>query len=227
MALLEKTNVSTAVLKRARVARVEAATPSLQPCTMSEDELRAAMRSDLVDAFRGASRGTVDDILVTSLVVLNLDALGCDTVGTENQRQRRNLLQTTTTTQPEIDAEIVMIPTPTVVLQPAANIFIEATPALLGLGVKKFVAEPTQRTNSTLVFLGQGIAGDGSLFALTEPVQSTPVGTPPPPPPRAQGPLEALLGSTALSCVVVAGGAVVHATGGARGGKRGRVSRVF
>ena len=201
MTLLENTNMSTAALRRARVARMRAATPGLDACTMNETVLREAIRTDLRESFLAASRGTIGDIVVTSLVVLNRQEIECGGDGAA-----RRLLQAGGAA-PLADVEIVLLPSAAVLENPTGQIFVEATPDLLRLGVKSFVPEPTQRSNSTLVFLGQGIAGDGTLFALPSP--TAPPQTPAPVPgkvvPRDNGPEWALVGSTVLSCVAVAG----------------------
>ena len=220
MTLLENTNVSTAALRRARVARMRAATPGLDACTMNETVLREAIRTDLRESFLAASRGTIGDIVVTSLVVLNRQEIVCD----GNEATRR-LLQAAGAA-PLADVEIVLLPSAAVLENPTGQIFVEATPDLLRLGVKSFVPEPTQRSNSTLVFLGEGIAGDGTLFALPSP--TTPPQTPAPAPskvvPRDNGPEWALVGSTVLSCVAVAG--TIFAQAVQQAGRR-RGSRLF
>ena len=219
MTLLENTNVSTA--RCAARGRPHARSdPGLDACTMNETVLREAIRTDLRESFLAASRGTIGDIVVTSLVVLTRQEIVCD----GNEATRR-LLQAAGAA-PLADVEIVLLPSAAVLENPTGQIFVEATPDLLRLGVKSFVPEPTQRSNSTLVFLGEGIAGDGTLFALPSP--TTPPQTPAPAPskvvPRDNGPEWALVGSTVLSCVAVAG--TIFAQAVQQAGRR-RGSRLF
>ena len=224
MRLLEDGNQSTAVLKRARVAAVRVEPEGINACTMTEDELRAAVRADLGPAFVGASRGTIADVVVASVVILNRADLACD-----GNSARRRLRQISARVSPVLDTEIVLLPTPAVVADDSVQIFVEATPELLSKGVQKFVAEPTQRTNATLVFVGQGISSDGDLFAVTTtPGPTTPALPTPTPTPvpgaSAQQVLAArvLLTTTLLSALLVFGGVGRRwCSPCARGGRRG------
>ena len=223
MRLLEDGNQSAAVLKRARVAAVRVEPEGINACTMTEDELRAAVRADLGPAFVGASRGTIADVVVASVVILNRADLACD-----GNSARRRLRQISARVSPVLDTEIVLLPTPAVVADDSVQIFVEATPELLSKGVQKFIAEPTQRTNATLVFVGQGISSDGDLFAVTTtPGPTTPALPTPTPTPvpgaSAQQVLAArvLLTTTLLSALLVFGGVwaqVVQPVRARRGG---------
>ena len=225
MRLLEDGNQSAAVLKRARVAAVRVEPEGINACTMTEDELRAAVRADLGPAFVGASRGTIADVVVASVVILNRADLACD-----GNSARRRLRQISARVSPVLDTEIVLLPTPAVVADDSVQIFVEATPELLSKGVQKFIAEPTQRTNATLVFVGQGISSDGDLFAVTTtPGPTTPALPTPTPTPvpgaSAQQVLAArvLLTTTLLSALLVFGGVwaqVVQPVRARRGGVR-------
>ena len=115
MTLLENTNVSTAALRRARVARMRAATPGLDACTMNETVLREAIRTDLRESFLAASRGTIGDIVVTSLVVLNRQEIECG----GNEATRR-LLQAAGAA-PLADVEIVLLPSAAVLENPTGQ----------------------------------------------------------------------------------------------------------
>ena len=225
MRLLADQNLSTAVLQRARVASVRVEPEGIDACSTTEDELRTAVRADLGPAFVRASRGTIGDVVVASVVTLNRAELACD-----GNTARRRLRQISARVSPVLDMEIVLLPTPAVVADDSVQIFVEATPELLSKGVQKFVAEPTQRTNATLVFVGQGISGDGDLFAVTTtPGPTTPALPTPTPTPvpgaSAQQVLAArvLLTTTLLSALLVFGGVwaqVVQPVRARRGGAR-------
>ena len=204
MAFLETSNISAPLLAAARVAAIVTESPGIDPCTMDEDAMRATLEADVGPALVAASRDTVSDVAIANVVVRNKAEFACAPIAPV-----RRLLQTPTAT---VDAEIVLIPTPRVAQDLSLTIFVEATPALLSLGMRSFVPETSVRTNASIVFLGEGIRGDGSLFALTtEPVETTtptptltPTPTPTPAPDNNVDALRALLASTALASIVTA-----------------------
>ena len=203
MTLLENTNVSTAALRRARVARMRAATPGLD----ADQTVCCAKPSHRLP--RVVSRGVArHDWRHCRHVARRAEPARVECGGNEATRR---LLQAAGAA-PLADVEIVLLPSAAVLKSYGAD--VEATPDLLRLGVKSFVPEPTQRSNSTLVFW---VKYRRRRHAVCAPVPTTPPQTPAPTPskvvPRDNGPEWALVGSTVLSSVAVAGAIFAQSCG--------------
>ena len=148
----------------ARIVSVTITTPKINPCSMNESTMIEIMEAELSTPFDEASRGTIDTIIIYSLVVENFKTLECGTRGAT-----RRILQTEL---PSIAMEIFIIPLT------ISGFYFESTPLLISIGVRRIVFENSNRQNASSFEFGPGVSSDGYIFPVIQsslPASTTPM----------------------------------------------------